>query len=127
MSNDLKTETRPPQTAIFEPDEPKSGIRNTQSLAPVKNPRPKTQKESRLSHERRVLLMALVAGLPGSIIALIMLWSGDYTAKVQWTLTVLIICFWWGFSFALQERVILPLQTISNLLAALREGDYSIR
>jgi two-component system, NtrC family, nitrogen regulation sensor histidine kinase NtrY len=127
MSNDLKTESHPPQIAIFEPDEPKSGIRNTQSLAPVRSTKPKPQKESRLSHERRVLLMAIVAGLPGSIIALIMLWSGDYTAKVQWTLTVLIVCFWWGFSFALQERVILPLQTISNLLAALREGDYSIR
>ena len=32
-----------------------------------------------------------------------------------------------GFAFALRERVVLPLQTLSNLLAALGEGDFSIR
>jgi len=32
-----------------------------------------------------------------------------------------------GFALAAQERVQRPLQTLSNLLAALREGDYSIR
>ena len=32
-----------------------------------------------------------------------------------------------GFAFALRERVALPLQTLSNLLAALGEGDFSIR
>jgi PAS domain S-box-containing protein len=58
---------------------------------------------------------------------MIMLWGGDYTPKVQWTLSVVIMGFWLGFSFALRERVVLPLQTLSNLLAALREGDYSIR
>ena len=47
--------------------------------------------------------------------------------NVQWTLTVLIIAFWTGFAFAVRRRVVFPLQTVSNLLAALREGDYSIR
>jgi nitrate/nitrite-specific signal transduction histidine kinase len=28
---------------------------------------------------------------------------------------------------AVRERVVRPLQTLSNLLAALREGDFSIR
>lgn len=81
----------------------------------------------KLNHERRVLLMALGAGLPGVIISLVMLWAGDYTTKVQLTFTLFIIVIWLGYSFALRERVVRPLQTISNLLAALREGDYSIR
>lgn len=71
--------------------------------------------------------MALGAGLPGVIISLLLLWLGDYTAKVQLTFTLFIIVIWLGYSFALRERVVRPLQTISNLLAALREGDYSIR
>lgn len=71
--------------------------------------------------------MALGAGLPGVIIALLLLWLGDYTTKVQLTLTLFIIVVWLGYSFALRERVVRPLQTIANLLAALREGDYSIR
>jgi nitrogen fixation/metabolism regulation signal transduction histidine kinase len=84
-------------------------------------------REPRLSHDRRILLMALAAALPGALISLIFLWTGDYTAKVQWTLTVVIVTVCLGFAFALRERVVLPLQTLSNLLAALGEGDFSIR
>ncbi|HMF60739.1 MAG TPA: HAMP domain-containing protein, partial [Vicinamibacterales bacterium] len=84
-------------------------------------------REPRLSHDRRILLMAFASALPGAAISMIFLWTGDYTSKVQWTLTVLITTFCLGFSFALRERVILPLQTLSNLLAALGEGDFSIR
>lgn len=71
--------------------------------------------------------MALASALPGAAISLIFLWTGDYTPKVQWTLTVLIVTFCLGFALALRERVVLPLQTLSNLLAALGEGDFSIR
>jgi two-component system nitrogen regulation sensor histidine kinase NtrY len=84
-------------------------------------------REPRLSHDRRILLMALASALPGAAISLIFLWTGDYTPKVQWTLSVLIVTFCLGFAFALRERVVLPLQTLSNLLAALGEGDFSIR
>jgi nitrogen fixation/metabolism regulation signal transduction histidine kinase len=80
-----------------------------------------------LSHERRVLLLTMLSGLPAVVISLVMLWTGDYTPKVVWTLTTLVVCCWFGFSFAAQSRVIRPLQTVSNLLAALREGDYSVR
>ncbi len=84
-------------------------------------------REPRLTHDRRILLMALASALPGALISLIFLWTGDYTPKVQWTLTVVIVAFCLGFAFALRERVVLPLQTLSNLLAALGEGDFSIR
>ena len=81
----------------------------------------------RQTHEGRIFWMAIAAGLPGSAIALGILWSGDYTAKVQWTLSVLILTLWWGFAFAVRERTVVPHQTLANLLEALREGDYSIR
>jgi nitrogen fixation/metabolism regulation signal transduction histidine kinase len=71
--------------------------------------------------------MAFASALPGALISLIFLWTGDFTPKTQWTLTVIIVAFCLGFAFALRERVILPLQTLSNLLAALGEGDFSIR
>lgn len=88
--------------------------------------RPKINKR-RPRHDRRVLFMALVGALPAIVTSMVFLWGGDYTAKVQWTLSVLIIGCWFGFAYALRERVIFPLQTLSNLLAALREGDFSIR
>jgi two-component system, NtrC family, nitrogen regulation sensor histidine kinase NtrY len=81
----------------------------------------------RLTHDRRVLLLALLAGLPGAITSLVMLWTGDATPKVQWTLTVLIGGCLVGFALSARNHVILPLQTLANLLAAMREDDFSIR
>jgi two-component system, NtrC family, nitrogen regulation sensor histidine kinase NtrY len=71
--------------------------------------------------------MALAAGLPAVVVSLTLLWTGDYAPKVRWTLGVLIIGCWWGFAAALRQRVVYPLQTLSNLLAGLREGDASVR
>ena len=82
----------------------------------------------RLTHEKRILVLALAAGAPAVLVCMIMLWwTGDHSAKTQWTLSVLIIGFWLGFCFGLRERVASPLRTLANLLEAMREGDYSIR
>ena len=59
--------------------------------------------------------------------ALILLWTGEFTPKVQWTLTLLIVGGWWAFTAVLQQRVVHPLRTVSNMLAALREEDFSLR
>jgi two-component system nitrogen regulation sensor histidine kinase NtrY len=84
-------------------------------------------RRARMYYERRIFFLAMLAGLPGSAVALIMLWTGNHDAKVQWTLTVLIAGCWLGFAAAVRERVVFPLRTISNLLAALQEGDFSVR
>jgi two-component system nitrogen regulation sensor histidine kinase NtrY len=86
-----------------------------------------TRSDTILRFDQRILLLALAAGLPATIVALILLWTGPYTPKVQWTVTVLIVGVWTGCSFSVRHRVVLPLQTLSNLLAALRESDFSIR
>ncbi|MGA2135787.1 MAG: ATP-binding protein [Bryobacteraceae bacterium] len=90
---------------------------------------PRRSHSRRMKYEGRIVLMALMAGLPGSLVALIMLWLRDPTpsARTQWTLTILIVGLWLGFALAVRERVVFPLQTISNLLSALREGDFSVR
>ena len=61
------------------------------------------------------------------VVAELLVWTGDHTAKVAWTVTLLVAVFWLGVAFALRERVVRPLQTLSNMLAALREEDFSIR
>ena len=82
---------------------------------------------SRITYEHRIQLLALAAGLPGSLIALILLYIGDYTSRTAWTLGILIVSLWLGFAFSLRHRVVFSLQTLSNLLAALREEDFSVR
>lgn len=80
-----------------------------------------------LSYERRVLLMALLGGLPAILLALFLLWRNGFMSVAVWALSALMLLFWLGFAFALRRRIVLPLQTLHNLLAALREGDFSIR
>jgi two-component system nitrogen regulation sensor histidine kinase NtrY len=82
---------------------------------------------SPLLYERRILLLALAAGLGGTAVALILLWLGAFSPKLQWTLTIIMVVAWLSFAFSAQSRVTFPLRTVSNLLAALREGDFSIR
>jgi two-component system, NtrC family, nitrogen regulation sensor histidine kinase NtrY len=82
---------------------------------------------TRLTYERRIQLLALAAGLPGSAVALILLWTGDYSSRTAWTLGLLIVGMWLGFALSLRQRVVFSLQTLSNLLAALREEDFSVR
>ena len=67
------------------------------------------------------------AVFPGAIVALVIIWFGGYTPKIQWTLTLLIAGCAAGFISSAREHIVRPLQTMTNLLAALREGDYSIR
>jgi nitrogen fixation/metabolism regulation signal transduction histidine kinase len=81
----------------------------------------------KLTHDRRILLLALLSGLPAVIVALVLLWLGDYSSRTQWTLTILLVGAWYAFAFAARERVVHPLQTVSNLLSALREEDFSVR
>jgi PAS domain S-box-containing protein len=74
-----------------------------------------------------VLLLALAAGAPGVVATLLLLWLGGYSAKVQWTFDALVVALWLGFAFGARGSVIRPLQTLANLLGALREGDFSFR
>jgi len=80
-----------------------------------------------MNYERRIQLLALAAGLPGSLVAIILLWTGNFSAGAAWTITFLILVFWIGFAVSLQHRVIFSLQTLSNILAAMREEDFSVR
>jgi len=80
-----------------------------------------------LTYERRVQLLALAAGLPGSVVALLLLWLGPYSSQTAWTLTFFIVGAWLGFAASLRHRVVFSLQTLSNLLAAMREEDFSLR
>ena len=85
------------------------------------------RRRRRLTYERRITLLAVLAGAPGVALALLLLWTGDYSPRLQWTLTVLVFVAWAMLVATLRERTIRPIQTLANLLSALHEGDYSMR
>ncbi len=82
---------------------------------------------SKLTHDQLVFVYALLAGLPAVVTVMCYLWGGEHAAKEQWTLTLLVVGCWLGFAAAARGRVVRPLQTMANLLSALREGDFAVR
>jgi len=81
----------------------------------------------KLTHDQTVFAYALLGGLPAVVASMAYLWGGDHSPKEEWTYSLLILGCWLGFAEALRNRVVRPLQTMANLLSALREGDFSIR
>ncbi|MGH9490489.1 MAG: sensor histidine kinase [Terriglobales bacterium] len=80
-----------------------------------------------MRHDRKLFVLALLAGLPAVVVALALLWTGQHSTRLEWTLSLLIVACWLGFAEALRSRAVFPLQTLANLLAAVREGDFSLR
>jgi len=81
----------------------------------------------RVKFERRITLLALAAGFPAVCLVAFLLWYDNYSMRLQWTVDLLLVLLWLGIAFNLKQRIVRPLQTLSNILAAIREGDYSIR
>jgi two-component system nitrogen regulation sensor histidine kinase NtrY len=81
----------------------------------------------RVKFEKRVTVLALAAGFPAVALSALLLWLDDYSGRTQWTIDLFLVIFWLAIAFNLKQRIVRPLQTLSNILAAIREGDYSIR
>lgn len=88
---------------------------------------PAFKRGGRLSFEKRVTVLTIAAGLPAVAACAFLLWYDGYSGRVQWTVDLFLFLAWLGFAINLKQRVVRPLQTLSNILAAIREGDYSIR
>jgi len=80
-----------------------------------------------LSHDRRVLALALAGGTPAVVLATLLLRTAPWPASVRLAAGAAMIAVWIGVAIFARRQVARPLQTVSNLLAALREGDFSIR
>ncbi len=90
-------------------------------------PQPKLAPTGGAAFERKLWQAALMTGLPAALLALALLVFGSPEGDLRWMLIALLPIIWlWG-AYALRNRVVFPLYTLSNLLEALREGDYSLR
>ncbi len=81
----------------------------------------------KLPHDRRILLLALLGGLPALIVATILLWMVPASGLLRATLLGALAIFWMVAARTAQLRVVGPLQIIANLLAGLREGHFTLR
>src|SRR5664280_2812850 len=94
----------------------------------MSSPQPDTLGSAgRLTHGGKIVLLSLTGGLAGIVIALFFVWTSDLARGAALGVTFLLAASWIGCAWAVRARVVRPLQTISNLLLALREEDFSIR
>jgi nitrogen fixation/metabolism regulation signal transduction histidine kinase len=85
------------------------------------------RKRVRLLYERRINLFALLVALPGMLVGGILIWLQSWTLESKCALLFAELFVWWLLAMALQEQTTRPLQTLSNVISALREEDYSFR
>ncbi|MGA2745001.1 MAG: ATP-binding protein [Candidatus Sulfotelmatobacter sp.] len=85
------------------------------------------RKRVRLLYERRVNLYALLVALPALVVSGIFIWQQPWTLESKLALMFAELFVWWLLAMALQEQTTRPLQTLANVIAALREEDYSFR
>jgi nitrogen fixation/metabolism regulation signal transduction histidine kinase len=81
----------------------------------------------KLRYDRRILLLTVAAGIPGIIATLLLLWAGEYSTQTVVTAGLAMLVLWALAATSLRHRVVFPLQTMANLLEALRESDFSFR
>ena len=81
----------------------------------------------KLRYDRRILLLAVAAGFPGILGSIILLWTSGYSTQTIVTAGIVLVVLWALAASSLRHRIVFPLQTMANLLEALRESDFSFR
>jgi nitrogen fixation/metabolism regulation signal transduction histidine kinase len=88
----------------------------------------RTRRARRLRYQKRVMILALATGRPGTLVAIgLLVFSDDYPLRLQLTLLLVVVGGWFALAGMLYTRVIRPLQTAANMLSAMREGDFSMQ
>jgi nitrogen fixation/metabolism regulation signal transduction histidine kinase len=78
-------------------------------------------------YERRISLFSLFVALPGMLLSGVFIWLQAWSLESRFALTFVELFVWWLLAMALHEQTTRPLQTLANVIAALREEDYSFR
>ncbi|MDR3389699.1 MAG: ATP-binding protein [Rudaea sp.] len=81
----------------------------------------------RWTYDARIFAAALAMTLPAICLLAVVLYARDLSLGLVWVLIAVAILATLWLATRLRNAVIYPLYTLSNLLEALREGDYSLR
>lgn len=90
-------------------------------------PGPFRRRWSRLEFDLQILLLSTMAGLPAFLLAMYLLWNGEFGISTRIFATAGLLIFWMSLTALLRARLVRPIKTLSSVLAALREGEFSLR
>ncbi len=94
-------------------------------LSPERETSPTSRR--RFNFDTRMILMSLLISAPGILVAELLLWFSGHSGEFKWTITVFLVLGWMFGTSALHTQILRPLQTLSNMVAAIREDDFSFR
>ena len=97
------------------------------SSSPKPKSRSRPRKRTRLLYEHRINFYCFLVALPGLLVSIVLVWTQSWSLESRLALIGLELFVWWLLALALQEQTTRPLQTLSNVIGALREEDYSFR
>src|ERR1044071_9573154 len=85
---------------------------------------PGTDQRHGLHFEHRVLARAALVSLRSFVLAAVLLWRLEFAPLTRWTILIFVAALGVLASISLKNLVLRPLQTLSNMLSAIREEDY---
>ena len=88
---------------------------------------PSNPRRRRINFDTRMMLMSLLISAPGMLVAELLLWFSAHSTEFKWTITMFLVLGWMFGTSALHTQILRPLQTLSNMVAAIREDDFSFR
>jgi len=80
-----------------------------------------------LRWESRLLLVVLAGGLPGVVVASVAIRRSTMDPALELIVLLMLWGVWLACAGLAVERSVRPMQTLANMMAAIREGDTSIR
>jgi two-component system, NtrC family, nitrogen regulation sensor histidine kinase NtrY len=93
--------------------------------ATSKTSHPRTQ--ARLLYEYRISLYSFLVALPGLLVSGILILAQPWSLDSRLALIGAELFLWWLFAIRLQKQTTRRLQTLANVIASMREEDYSFR
>lgn len=75
----------------------------------------------------KIYTLVLAASLPSYVVAIVLLWQIDYSAYAKFFFTTLLSLSVFGIALLVRQQLKYQFQTLSNLVEAIRGGDFTLR
>src|ERR1700733_11150103 len=105
--------------------DPTTGDGSDSALSP--HLRSAKHRDRAIPFENRIRLLCLLVAAPAFVLAAVLLWQAKFSSGAAWTLLGGVAFLSLIAAALLMEEIIRPLQTLANVVSALRESDYSFR
>jgi two-component system nitrogen regulation sensor histidine kinase NtrY len=81
----------------------------------------------KLPFQNELALLVLAGGLPATAIAILYAWFNAPTFELRIVFCALLVLVWVAAALSVRHRLTFPLQSLANLIEAVRYGDYALR